>query len=352
MRLNIAIVPHKGSGPEVTTQSIKVLNAIALEFDHQFVFKIADLNDEDSSLKKGIELCKDSDAVLASNDSFLQSKTLRAQLNVYASSTIVKSYQSLNVNSPLKKEVISGTNILFFNELNLSNELNEKHTSKNNNYAFDSNENTHQEIERVAKKAFKAALTRGKKVTLINKSSTSQVSALWSEVAGHLSLQYPEIKFDITNLENAVTQLLLTPNLFDIVLTERVISNVLIQQSSVLTGSIGLHSTSYIGQKQSLFFPTIHNHLNDTDYKNPNPLASILSAAMLLEHFGLYSESEMVKTAVNRSLELNITTPDLNSTYNNITTNKVGDFIADFIMNPHDSNANFKNIHLGQSTII
>ncbi|MEP3967596.1 MAG: isocitrate/isopropylmalate family dehydrogenase [Nonlabens sp.] len=352
MRLNIAVVPHNGSGPEVTTQSIKVLNAIALEFDHQILFKIADLNDEDSSLKKGIELCKSSDAILASNDSFLQSKTLRAQLNVYASSTIVKSYQSLTVNSPLKKEVISGTNILFFNELNLSNELNEKHTSKNNNYAFDSNENTRQEIELVAKKAFKAALTRGKKVTLINKSSSSQVSALWSEVAGLLSLQYPEIKFDITNLENAVTQLLLTPNLFDIVLTERVISNVLIQQSSVLTGSIGLHSTSYIGQKQSLFFPTIHNHLNDTDYKNPNPLASILSAAMLLEHFGLYSESEMVKTAVNRSLELNITTPDLNSTYNNITTNKVGDFIADFIMNPHDSNANFKNIHLGQSTII
>ncbi|WP_405370615.1 isocitrate/isopropylmalate family dehydrogenase [Nonlabens sp. Asnod2-A12] len=352
MRLNIAVIPKNGIGPEITTQSIKVLKAIALEFDHQFLIKIADLNSKNSSSNEVIDLCKSSDAILASNDSFLQSNTLSAQLNVYASSTIVKSYHSLTVNSPLKKEVISGTNILFFNELNLSNQLSEKHASKNNNYAFDSNENTRQEIELVAKKAFKAAQTRGKKVTLINKSSTSQVSALWSEVAGNLSLQYPEIEFNITNLENAVTQLLLTPNLFDVVLTERIISNVLIQQSSVLTGSTSLQSTSYIGHKQSLFFPTIHNHVDVADYKNPNPLASILSAAMLLEHFGLYSESEMIKTAVNRSLELNITTPDLNSTYNNITTNKVGDFIADFIMNPHDSNANFKNIHLGQSTII
>ena len=352
MRLNIAVVPHNGSGPDVTTQSIKVLNAIALEFDHQFLFKIADLNNEDSSLKKGIDLCKSSDAILASNVSFLQSNTLRAQLNVNASSTIVKSYHSLTVNSPLKKEVISGTNILFFNELNLSNQLNEKHSSKNNNYAFDSNENTRQEIELVAKKAFEAAQNRGKKVTLISTSNTSQVSALWSEVAGDLSLQYPEIKFNITSLENAVTQFLLTPNLFDVVLTERIISNTLIKQTSVLTGSTSLQSTSYIGQKQVLFTPTNHNEVDIQDNKNPNPLASILSAAMLLEHFGLYSESEMIKTAVNRSLELNITTPDLNSTYNNITTHKVGDFIADFIMNPHDSNANFKNIHLGQSTII
>ncbi|WP_298950185.1 isocitrate/isopropylmalate family dehydrogenase [uncultured Nonlabens sp.] len=352
MRLNIVVIPKSGLGTEITTQSIKVLKAIALEFDHKFIFKTVDTNSRNRSLNKDIDLCRNNDAILTSNESFLQNRNLHSELKVHASSTIVKSYNSLTINSPLERKVISGTNILFFNELNLTNDVTKKYSSKNNDYAYDINENTRQEIQCVAKKAFKAAQSRGKKVTLIITSDISQVSSLWTEIASKLSLQYPEIKFNVINIENAVTQLILSPNLFDVILTERIISNILIKQSSVLTGSTSLQSTSYLGQKTSLFFPTVHSNVDVTDCKNPNPLASILSAAMLLEHFRLYSESEMIKTAINRSLELNITTPDLNLTYNNITTNKVGDFIADFITNPHDSNANFKNIHLGQSTII
>jgi 3-isopropylmalate dehydrogenase len=147
-------------------------------------------------------------------------------------------------------------------------------------------------------------------------------------------------------------QMILNPKRFDVILTENLFGDVISDEASVIGGSIGLLASASIGDKHAMFAP-IHGSYPYGAGKNiANPIASILSAAMLLEHFNLHNEAELIKVAVNRSLELSITTPDLNDNYNNITTSKVGDFVTDFIANPYDTNANFNNIHMGQSTII
>ena len=121
---------------------------------------------------------------------------------------------------------------------------------------------------------------------------------------------------------------------------------------TLIGGSIGLLASASVGDKYAMFEPIHGSYPQATGKGIANPIASILSAAMLLDHFELNTEADLIRTAVEKSLRLHITTPDLNTKFDNITTNKVGDFIEDYILHPNDSNLNFTNIHLGQSTII
>ncbi len=146
--------------------------------------------------------------------------------------------------------------------------------------------------------------------------------------------------------------MILNPKQFDVILTENLFGDIISDEASVIGGSIGLLASASIGDKYAMFEPIHGSYPQATGKGIANPIASILSAAMLLEHFGLMNEAELVRLAVERSLKLNITTPDINTKYDNVTTSKVGEFIEDFINNPKDTNMNFTNIHLGQSTII
>jgi len=146
--------------------------------------------------------------------------------------------------------------------------------------------------------------------------------------------------------------MILNPKQFDVILTENMFGDIISDEASVIGGSIGLLASASVGEKYAMFEP-IHGSFPQATGKGiANPIASILSAAMLLEHFNLNEEAQLINQAVEKSLKLNIATPDVNSKYDNITTSKVGDFIEDFISNPNDTNMNFTNIHLGQSTII
>jgi 3-isopropylmalate dehydrogenase len=137
-----------------------------------------------------------------------------------------------------------------------------------------------------------------------------------------------------------------------VILTENMFGDIISDEASVIGGSIGLLASASVGEKYAMFEP-IHGSYPQAKGKGiANPIASILSAAMLLEHFELHAEALMLRNAVEKSLKLHITTPDINTKYDNVTTSKVGDFIEDYISNPKDTNLNFKNIHLGQSTII
>ena len=147
-------------------------------------------------------------------------------------------------------------------------------------------------------------------------------------------------------------QMILNPKQFDVILTENLFGDVISDEASVIGGSIGLLASASVGDKYAMFEPIHGSYPQATGKGIANPVASILSAAMLLEHFDLHEEADLIKEAVDKSLKLNVTTPDLNTIYDNVSTSKVGDFIADFISNPNDSNLNFTNIHLGQSTII
>jgi len=169
---------------------------------------------------------------------------------------------------------------------------------------------------------------------------------------GEIAKDYPEIELDFLFVDNAAMQMILNPTQFDVILTENLFGDVISDEASVIGGSIGLLASASVGDKHSMFEP-IHGSYPQAEGKGiANPVASILSAAMLLDHFELFKEAELIRTAVEKSLQLHITTPDLNTKFDNITTSKVGDFIEDYINNPDDSNLNFTNMHLGQSTII
>ena len=154
-------------------------------------------------------------------------------------------------------------------------------------------------------------------------------------------------------IDNAAMQIILNPKQFDVILTENLFGDIISDEASVIGGSIGLLASSSIGKENALFEP-IHGSFPQAKGKDiANPLASILSAAMLLEHLGLDEEAGAIERAVEKSLVLNITTEDIKGKNKYpASTSKVGDFIVDYILNQEDTNLNFMNIHAGQSTII
>ena len=372
MKLNIAVLSGDGIGPEVTSQAIKVLKAIALEFDHTFLFKEASvgaiaIDEQNNPLpEKTLNLCKSSDAILfgaigdPKYDNNPSAKVrpeqgllkLRKELGLYANIRPVKAYETLLDKSPLKKNIIKGTDISIYRELTGGIYFGKKQLSDDGNTASDLCEYSRYEIERIAHLAFKAAQSRKKKVTLVDKANVLETSRLWRKVVTELATQYPDVTLDFLFVDNAAMQMILNPKQFDVILTENLFGDVISDEASVIGGSIGLLASASVGDKYAMFEPIHGSYPQATGKGIANPIASILSAAMLLEHFELFEEAELIKEGVEKSLKLEITTPDLNTKYDNVTTTKVGDFVADFISNPKDSNINFSNIHLGQSTII
>jgi len=372
MKLNIAVLPGDGIGPEVTDQAIKVLKAIALEFDHTILFKEAPvgaiaIDKENNPLPDAtLELCKSSDAILFGaighpkydNDPSAKVRPeqgllkLRKTLGLYANIRPVKAYETLIDKSPLKSDIISGTDISIYRELTGGIYFGEKQLSDDGHTASDLCEYSRYEIERIAHMAFKTAQSRRKKVTLVDKANVLETSRLWRKVVTEIGTNYPDVELDFLFVDNAAMQMILNPKQFDVILTENLFGDVISDEASVIGGSIGLLASASVGDRYAMFEPIHGSYPQATGKGIANPIASILSAAMLLEHFELFEEAELIKTAVEKSLKLNITTPDLNTKYDNVTTSKVGDFIADYISNPNETNINFTNIHLGQSTII
>ena len=372
MKLNIAVLPGDGIGPEVTAQAKKVLKAIAMEFDHKFSFKealvgaiaIDKYNNPlpDTTLK----LCKDSDAILfgaigdPKYDNNPSAKVrpeqgllkLRKELGLFANIRPVKAYNTLLEHSPLKKNIIEGTDISIYRELTGGIYFGEKQISDDGNTASDLCEYSRFEIERITHLAFKAAQSRKKKVTLIDKANVLESSRLWRKIVSEIAKSYSDVTLDFLFVDNAAMQMILNPKQFDVILTENMFGDIISDEASVIGGSIGLLASASVGETYAMFEPIHGSYPQATGKGIANPIASILSAAMLLEHFGLYEEAKLINQGVEKSLQLNITTPDLNTKYDNVSTSKVGDFIQDFIHNPKDSNLNFTNIHLGQSTII
>ena len=372
MKLTIAVLPGDGIGPEVTSQAVKVLKAIASEFNHNFKFTNADVGaiaidrHNDPLPEKTLDLCKSTDAILFGsighpkydNDPSAKVRPeqgllkLRKELGLFANIRPVKAYQTLLDKSPLKKHIIEGTDISIYRELTGGIYFGEKYLSEDGDVASDLCEYSRYEIERITHLAFKAAQTRKNKVTLVDKANVLESSRLWRRVVTEIAEQYKDVTLDFLFVDNAAMQMILNPKQFDVILTENLFGDIISDEASVIGGSIGLLASASIGKKYAMFEP-IHGSFPQATGKGiANPIASILSAAMLLEHFGLRTEAELIKQAVDKSLKLNITTPDINTNYDNITTSKVGEFIEDFINNPKDTNLNFTNIHLGQSTII
>ena len=210
---------------------------------------------------------------------------------------------------------------------------------------------TTHEIDRITHLAFKSAQIRRKKLTLVDKANVLETSRLWRRRVKEIGKSYPKVALDFLFVDNAAMQLLLNPTQFDVILTENMFGDILSDEASVISGSIGLLASASIGEQNAMFEP-IHGSFPQAKGKNiANPLAAILSAAMLLDHFQLFEEADQIRTAVEKSIELNISTPDIN-TENHFSTSNVGNFLKDYILDDENTFYNKNNIDLGQSTII
>jgi 3-isopropylmalate dehydrogenase len=372
MKLNIAVLPGDGVGPEVTNQAIKALKAIAMEFDHTFTFTYAPVGaiaiDQTGNPlpEETLDVCEATDAILFGaighpkydNDPSAKVRPeqgllrLRKSLGLYANIRPVKAYETLIDKSPLKEYIIKGTDISIYRELTGGIYFGEKHLSDDGNVASDLCEYSREEIERIAHLAFKAAQTRKHKVTLVDKANVLESSRLWRKVVTDVATNYKDVELDFLFVDTAAMHMILIPKQFDLILTENMFGDIISDEASVIGGSIGLLASASVGDKFAMFEPIHGSYPQATGKGIANPIASILSAAMLLDHFNLNKEANLIRNAVEKSLKLYITTPDLNTKYDTVTTDKVGDFIEDYIPNPNDTNLNFTNIHLGQSTII
>ena len=372
MNLNIALLPGDGIGPEVTAQAVRCLEAVEEAFGHHFVFKEAAvgaiaIDKTGNPLPDGtLQLCKEADAVLfgaigdPKYDNNPKAKVrpeqgllrLRKELGLYTNIRPVKVFPTLIEKSPLKEERIKGTDFTIYRELTGGIYFGEKKLSEDGSIASDLCEYSEKEISRIAHLAFKAARNRKNKMTLVDKANVLESSRLWRRVVNKISESYPDVTLDFLFVDNAAMQIILNPSQFDVILTENMFGDIISDEGSVIGGSIGLLASASIGDQNALFEPIHGSYPQAKGQDIANPIASILSAAMLLEHFQLFEEAMSVREAVDISLKKGIVTPDLDpkSKYG---TNHVGDFIANNIVDNDDRmNMNDENIGLGKSTII
>lgn len=351
MNLNIAVLSGDGIGPEVTAQAQKVLDAIAHKFNHAFNYSHAlvgavAIDDCNNPLPDTtLELCKSSQAILfgaighPKYDNNPDAKVrpeqgllkLRKELGLFTNIRPVQAFDALISKSPLKQDIIQGTDLVIYRELTGGIYFGEKSLSTDGTVASDLCEYSKPEIERVAHLAFKAAQNRKKKLTLVDKANVLETSRLWRKVVTEISKRYPDVALDFLFVDNAAMQVILAPSQFDVILTENMFGDIISDECSVIGGSIGLLASASVGTGTALFEP-IHGSYPQAAGKNiANPLASILSAAMLLEHFNLLNEAKSVRDAVNYAISEGIVTVDLNPLHH-VSTSEVGDAVTSFIL--------------------
>lgn len=371
MQLKIAVLPGDGIGPEITQETVKVLRAVAERFNHEFEFEEAAVGARAIDLlgtplpDSTLELCQNADAVLFGaigdpkydNDPSAKVRPeqgllkLRKELGLFANLRPVKAYDRLLDQSPLRKERIAGADLLIFRELTGGIYFGKKETSQDGTSATDTCTYSVAEIERVAHLAFKAAQQRRKKLTLVDKANVLETSRLWRKTVTNLAAEYPDVALDFLFVDNAAMQMIVNPKQFDVVLTENMFGDILSDEASVITGSIGLLASASIGDENALFEP-IHGAYPQAAGKGiANPIASILSGAMLLKHFGLTEEANFIESAAELSIRFNISTEDIKKE-NPYSTERVGDFIEEVVADVDNRIINDDNISLGQMTII
>jgi 3-isopropylmalate dehydrogenase len=370
MSYKIAIIEGDGIGPEVTAQSVIVLNAIAETFGHEFDYRyclmgaIAIDKTGNPLPDETIEVCLNSDAILFGaigdpkydNDPSAKVRPeqgllkLRKSLQLFANIRPVTTYEALHHLSPLKTKNITDVDFVIFRELTGGIYFGKKETNEDQTYAIDECAYSEEEIERVAHLAFKAAQQRRKKLTLVDKANVLETSRLWRKVVKEMAAQYPDVELDFLFVDNAAMQIILNPKQFDVILTENMFGDIISDEASVISGSLGLLPSASVGSGSALFEP-IHGSYPQAAGKDiANPIGSILSTAMLLDHLGLMEEATLVRDAVNWTLQNGFVTKDID-TVNFYFTSTLGELISDYVTGKIPS-LKKDNIELRKSTII
>ena len=352
MKLKIAVLPGDGIGPEIMKQGVAVMDAIAAKFGHEFSYEEALCGAHaidsvgDPFPEETFQTCVNADAVLFAavgdlrfdNDPTAKVRpeqgllAMRKKLGLFANIRPVATFDCLIHKSPLKDELIKGADFIVIRELTGGMYFGEKY--QDNDKAYDTDIYYRYEIERILKVAFEYARKRKKHLTVVDKANILASSRLWRQIAKEMESLYPDITTDYMFIDNASMRVLTEPRFFDVIVTENTFGDILTDETSCITGSMGLQPSSSLGEKTPLFEP-VHGSWPQAAGKNiANPLAQILSAAMLLEHFNLVEEGALIREAVNASLSENVRTPEIQVDNGpKYGTDDVGQWIVEYIKN-------------------
>lgn len=352
MNYKIAVGSGDGIGPEITKTAVKVLDKIGEIYGHKFTYENiliggASLDEHGIPLtEEAVEIAKDSDAILLGAVGGWQWDNLepklrpeqgllkiRKELEVYANLRPAIIYKELREASPLKNEILGdGIDILVVRELVGGIYFGERKTYEEDGIrtAYDVEKYNEEEIKRIAKIAFEAAMKRDKKVTSVDKANVLDASKLWRAVVEEVALDYPEVKLDHLYIDNATMQVVRDPRQFDVILTNNIFGDILSDEISQITGSIGMLPSASIGDKGPHLYEPIHGSAPDIAGKNlANPLATILSVAMMLRYsFNLEKEAKAIEEAVERALEKGYRTGDIAAGGESIGCREMGEAVS------------------------
>lgn len=329
---HILIVPGDGIGQEVTEVGKKVLEKIAAKFGHDFTYDEALIGHVaieatgDPLPAETLEKMKASDAVLFGavghpkydNDPSAKVRPeqgllkMRKELGLYANLRPIKLFDELLSASSIKPEILKGADILFFRELTGDIYFGEKGRKNNGDTAYDVAEYSRYEVERIGRKAFEAARTRKKHLVSVDKANVLESSRLWREEIQKLALEYPDVTVEYQFVDATAMLLIKDPKRFDVVVTANLFGDILTDEASQIAGSMGMLASASIGDGTGVYEP-IHGSAHDITGKGlANPMASVLSVALLLDiSFGMKAESEVVINAVDQVLKKGFRTGDI-----------------------------------------
>ena len=349
MKLRIAKLPGDGIGPEVVEQAVKAVDAVCAKFGHEVSYTLGYVGacaidrTGDPYPQETHALCMESDAVLFGavgdpkydNDPAAKVRpeqgllAIRKQLGLFANLRPVETFRSLVGKSPLKTELVDGADFLCIRELTGGMYFGEKGRKDGGDTAFDTCIYSRFEVERILKLAFEYAQRRRKHLTVVDKANVLESSRLWRQIAREMEPQWPDVTVDYMFVDNAAMQLIRQPKFFDVLVTENTFGDILTDEASCISGSMGLLASASVGAHTSLFEP-IHGSYPQAAGKNiANPVAAILSAAMMFEYaFGLMEEGAAIRKAVAASIDAGVVTEDLAAGGKAYSTSEVGDWIA------------------------
>lgn len=352
MKLKIAVLAGDGIGPEIMKQGVAVMDAVAVKFGHEVEYKEAlcgahAINEVgDPFPEETFQTCKDADAVLFAavgdpkfdNDPTAKVRpeqgllAMRKKLGLFANIRPVQTFNCLLHMSPLRKELIEGADFICIRELTGGMYFGEKY--QDNDKAYDTNYYTRPEIERILKVGFEYARKRRKHLTVVDKANVLASSRLWRQIAQEMAPLYPDVTTDYMFVDNAAMRMLSEPTFFDVMVTENTFGDILTDEGSCISGSMGLLPSASTGESTPVFEP-VHGSWPQAAGKNlANPLAQILSVAMMLEYFDLKAEGELIRKAVDASLDANVRTPEIQvEGGGKYGTQEVGDWIVNYIQN-------------------
>ena len=350
MRIKIAVLPGDGIGPEIMEQGVAVANAIAAKFGHEITYKEAICGAcaidavGDPFPEETFNTCKEADAVLFAavgdtkfdNDPTAKVRpeqgllAMRKKLGLFANIRPVQTFKCLLHKSPLRPELVEGADFVCIRELTGGMYFGEKY--QDNDKAYDTNYYTRPEIERILRVGFDYARRRRNHLTVVDKANVLASSRLWRQIAQEMAPAYPDVKVDYMYVDNAAMRMITEPTFFDVMVTENTFGDILTDEGSCISGSMGLLPSASTGESTPVFEPVHGSWPQAKGLGIANPLAQILSVAMLFEHFGLKAEGALVRRAVDASLDACVRTPEIQvEGGGRFGTRDVGEWIVRYI---------------------